>query len=163
MTLVELVRLLADHLCTAIVVTDTLLDTPGPFVLYANPAFCRMTGYGQDEIVGYSPRMLQGRGTSEFSIRVLERTLRGGKRFHGVLTNYRKSGEPYLCELDVRPMLGPDATPQAFIAFEREVIRPRGRPSEKGLSRFKPVGPVDEVLQAVPGLAPFSPDLDEAA
>jgi PAS domain S-box-containing protein len=162
MTFDQLVRLLADHLGTGIVLTDTALDSPGPLIRYANPAFCQMAGYAAEEIVGHSPRMLQGKGTNALSVRTLERTLRNGKRFHGVLTNYRKSGEPYLCEIDVRPIFGRDATPDAYIAFEREVTRPRGRPREKGLSRFKPVNAADEMLEGLPGLAPFSPGVDVA-
>jgi len=56
------------------------------------------------------------------------------------LTNYRKAGEAYLCEIDVRPIRGPDGQPTAFIAFEREVVRRRGRPSQGGAGRYRPLG-----------------------
>ncbi len=62
----------------------------------------------------------------------------GRGRFLGCLRNYRKSGEEYLCEIDVRPILGRDGVLQAFIAFEREVVRRRGRPTEGGTRRYRP-------------------------
>src|SRR5215207_1565467 len=120
MTLDELVRLFAEPLTTGIVLTDATLDSPGPVIRYANPAFCRLTGYAAEDLLGRSPRMLQGKDTQPLTLRSVSRALRAGTRFHGVLANRRKSGEAYLCEIDVRPIDGHDGV-TGFIAFEREV------------------------------------------
>lgn len=141
MTIVELVRLLAEPLSTALVLTDTDLERPGPTILYANPTFARMSGYTAAEMLGTSPRLLQGPGTNQQVTRLIARKLRAEGRFHGVLENYRKSGEAYLCEIDVRPLLGRDGEPLAFLAFEREVVRRRGRPSRDLAGRFRPIAP----------------------
>ena len=125
----ELVRLFAEPLELAVLVTDFDLDRPGPTILYANPAFARMSGYTVPEVLGGSPRRLQGPGTSHEAARAVTRQFRTGRRFRGVLENYRKSGEAYLCDIDVRAILRPDGRPTAFIAFELEVVRRRGRPS----------------------------------
>ena len=138
MTIVELVRLFAEPLATAVVLTDVDLEQPGPTVLYVNPAFARMSGYAEAEVVGQSPRLLQGARTNRQLTRLVARKLRADGRFHGVLENYRRSGEAYLCELDVRPILGRDGEPLAFIAFEREVVRRRGRPSREAAGRYAP-------------------------
>jgi PAS domain S-box-containing protein len=140
MTVVELVRLFAEPLDTAVVLTDVDLERPGPTVLYVNPAFARMSGYARSEIVGNSPRLLQGEGTRRELTRLVARKLLAEGRFYGVLKNYRSSGEAYLCELDVRALQGGDGQPLAFIAFEREVVRRRGRPSRDGVGRYTPVG-----------------------
>jgi PAS domain S-box-containing protein len=154
MTLDELVRLFAEQLTTGILLTDAALDSPGPTICYANPAFCRLTGYAAEELLGRSPRMLQGRDTQAMAVRSLSRALRGSARFHGVLANYRKSGESYLCEMDVRPIHCRNGTPERFVAFEREVVRARGRPREHGFSRFRPVLPPDAVFDSEIGLLP---------
>jgi PAS domain S-box-containing protein len=140
MTLVELVRLFAEQLDTAVVLTDVDLERPGPTVLYVNPAFTRMSGYAGSEVVGNSPRLLQGEGTRRELTRLVARKLLAEGRFHCVLKNYRCSGEAYLCELDVRAVHGRDGQPLAFIAFEREVVRRRGRPSRDGVGRYTPLG-----------------------
>jgi PAS domain S-box-containing protein len=156
MTLDELVRVFAEHLTTGVVLTDATLDDPGPVIRYANPAFCRMTGYAAEEVLGSSPRMLQGRETQALTLRGLSRALRGGSRFHGVLVSYRRSGEAYLCEVDVRPIHGRHGTIESYIAFQREVVRSRGRPREDGFGRFKPVLE-DTAVDPVGGpLAPFA-------
>lgn len=138
MELADLVRLFAEPLDIAIVLTDVDLDRPGPTVLYANPAFSRLSGYAPEEVVGGTPRMLQGPGTNREATRHLPRLLLSEGRFLGCLQNYRKDGNPYLCEIDVRPILSRDGAPQAFIAFEREVVRRRGRPSGGGTRRYRP-------------------------
>ncbi|KQQ19501.1 histidine kinase [Methylobacterium sp. Leaf122] len=139
MTIAELVRLFAEPLGVAVVLTDCDLERPGPTILYANPAFARMSGYAAAEVLGSSPRVLQGPGTNQQATRLVARTLSGGGRFHGVLENYRKDGEAYLCEIDVRPICGAEGRPVAFIAFEREVVRRRGRPSQGAAGRYRPV------------------------
>lgn len=139
MTIVELVKLFAEPLDVAVIVTDCDLERPGPTILYANPAFALMSGYEVPEVVGSSPRLLQGVGTNRLAARAVTRNLRAADRFHGVLENYRKAGEAYLCEIDVRPIRGPDGQPAAFIAFEREVVRRRGRPSQDGAGRYRPL------------------------
>ncbi|MGY2050744.1 PAS domain-containing protein [Methylobacterium sp. JK268] len=142
MDLIDLVRLFAEPLDLAVIVTDADLVPPGPAVLYANPAFARLSGYPAEEWRGASPRRLQGPGTNREVAGSVRRALRTEGRFLGCLQNYRKDGEAYLCEIDVRPLLGREGRPEAFIAFEREVVRRRGRPSRHGMGRFSTIAPV---------------------
>jgi PAS domain S-box-containing protein len=143
-TIAELVGLFAESLDVAVVVTDCDLNRPGPTILYANPAFTRMSGYGAAEVLGGSPRLLQGVGTSPEATRSIARSLRATGGFQGVLQNYRKSGEAYLCEIDVRPICGRDGSVQAFMAFEREVVRRRGRPTRNGAGRYRAATACDQ-------------------
>ena len=46
----------------AVIITDNQLDPPGPHIEYVNPAFTEMTGYTEEEVLGQTPRLLQGRG-----------------------------------------------------------------------------------------------------
>lgn len=47
----------------SILVTDADLERPGPIIVYANPAFERMTGWSARDVIGESPRILQGAKT----------------------------------------------------------------------------------------------------
>jgi len=44
----------------SVLVTTTDLDPPVPAIVYVNPAFEKMTGWSKKEIIGKSPRILQG-------------------------------------------------------------------------------------------------------
>lgn len=145
------VALFADRLATAVVVTSSGLAAPGPIIRYVNPSFLRLTGYERHEILGRSPRMLQGRRTRT---EVMRDALAGRGSCHTVVTNYRKNGEPYLCEIDIRPIRDADGNVQAFVAFEREVVRRRGRPRAGLGGRF---GVLDErTADELPGVFHWS-------
>jgi PAS domain S-box-containing protein len=127
MALEDLIAALTGESQTAVVVTDGDLSHPGPTILYVNQAFERMTGYGSAELVGRSPRLLQGEKTSLATRRALARALREGKRMKVALINYRKSGEPYRCEVEVFPILDKGGALVNAVALEREVRRRPGR------------------------------------
>src|SRR3712207_6052015 len=104
MRLEDLVDLFAHDLATSVVVTGPDLDPPGPTIRYLNDAFLLMSGYGRHELLGRSPRSLQGSETNPLLRRELGRALRSGKAFHCIVTNYRKSREAYLCEIVTMPL-----------------------------------------------------------
>ena len=83
MTIVELLKVFAEPLDVAVLVTDIDLERPGPTILYANPAFARMSGYTAHEVLGNSPRLLQSSGTNSEATRMVARSLRAEGRFRG--------------------------------------------------------------------------------
>jgi len=135
MSLRDLIAALADNLDVAVVLTDGQLAPPGPGILYVNATFERMTGFDQDEILGENPRIFQGPGTSLAARKQMARALRNGERHSTTLVNYRKSGEAYLCAIDVFPILGPDGALLNAVALEREVERRPGRRPAARVSR----------------------------
>lgn len=146
-----LVALLAEHHPAAVVLTDAA-PPPGPFLLFCNRAFERLTGYARAELVGRSPRLLQGAATERRLAARIGTAVRAGRATRVVLTNHRRGGEAYLCDILIRP-LGRDPTsgrPTHFLAFEREVLRRRGRPLSDGSGRFDPVDPA--LAAVAPGL-----------
>lgn len=132
MSLIQLISALAGDSDLAVVVTDGLLLASGPQIRYVNAAFERLTGYASQELIGANPRILQGPATSLAARKRLSKALRAGERHTTTLMNYRKSGEPYRCEIEVFPLLTPDGAPFAAVALEREVPRARGRRPSKG-------------------------------
>lgn len=138
MTAFELIRAFAHDATVGIVVTDPMIEMPGPTILYANAAFCRLVGHELDDIVGGSPRFMQGRETRRETLDVFHRALAAGERFHGYLTNYRPDGTKYRVEIDCRPLRAADGRIENFVAFEREVLRRIGRPAGSAAGRYEP-------------------------
>ena len=127
MSLRDLIAALADDLDIGVLVTDGQLTAPGPHIVYVNTTFERMTGFDRTEILGKNPRIFQGPGTSLAARKRLARALRNGERHSTTLVNYRKSGEAYLCAIDVFPIVTPAGELISAIALEREVERRPGR------------------------------------
>lgn len=63
MTALEFIRALAQDAAIGIVVTDAVIEAPGPTILYANPAFGRLVGRDSYDVLGQSPRFMQGKET----------------------------------------------------------------------------------------------------
>jgi len=76
--------------------TTSNLDEPGPQIIYVNPAFSRLTGYQRQELVGQTPRILQGEETSRETLRRLREALGRGDPFEDEAVNYRKDGTPFI-------------------------------------------------------------------
>lgn len=138
-TLLELIRLLVHDHSLACVVTDAA-PRPGPYIVYVNPAFVRMSGYTAPEVDGRSPRMFHGKATERAIVQRMREAVASLRPVRGVVTNYRKEGQSYLCEIAIHPVWDGQGQLAHFLAFEREVLRRRGRPAaDRG--RFVPTDP----------------------
>ena len=89
-------------------------------IVYANPAFERMTGYGVAELVGRTPAMLRsGLHEADF-YRELWGALLAGREFRAVFANLRKDGAPYYEDKIIRPLLDEHGTATHFISYGRD-------------------------------------------
>lgn len=97
------------------------LDEPGPVIVYANDAFLRNTGYEREEVIGRTPRFLQGADTSRTELDRVRQALRLRQPVRAELVNYTKDGRPFLVELEIAPV--PDAAGRVthFVAVHRDV------------------------------------------
>jgi PAS domain S-box-containing protein len=107
----------------ALVITDAALDLPGPVIRYANVHFQAVTGYPAAELLGRSPRLLQGPDSDRAELHRLRRELEANRRFIGATVNYRKDGTPYLNEWVVLPILGPDGAVTHWLSIQRDATR----------------------------------------
>jgi len=112
----ELVAAAVDQAAETILVTD-----PTPVVLYANPAVTRSSGYRLDEILGHNPRMFSsGLHDRAFYAGMWEH-LSGGRSWHGVLVNRRKTGELYEEDTTITPVHDEDGALVAYVAVKHDL------------------------------------------
>ncbi|MDP9480892.1 MAG: PAS domain-containing protein [Actinomycetota bacterium] len=104
-----LLRSILENANDAVLVTEGgPIDEPGPRVVYTDAAFSRTTGYSYEEIVGRSPRVLQGPGTDRAKLDEVRTALETGGSVRTELLNYRNDGTPFWVELDIVPVFGED-------------------------------------------------------
>ncbi len=120
----------------AVLVTEAgPLDEPGPRIVYANEAFEAMTGYREAEVLGKTPRILQGTETEEAVLGSLRTALEAGEHWQGETVNYRKDGTPYVVQWNVAPVTGEGGEIQHWVSVQRDVTEERER--EEQLRRQK--------------------------
>ena len=81
------------------------IDAPdGPRIVYVNDAFTRRTGHTAAEVLGKTPRLLQGPGTQRAELDRIRAALGRWEPVRAELINYTKSGEEFWVELDIVPL-----------------------------------------------------------
>ncbi|MEZ5690284.1 MAG: ATP-binding protein [Rickettsiales bacterium] len=104
-----------------IVITKANLDNDGPKIVYVNEAFSKITGYRANEVIGKTPRILQGEQTNRETLLAIKNCLLEGKPFKGELLNYRKDGEPYWLDIGIVPVRDMEGKITHFAAIERDI------------------------------------------
>ncbi len=89
----DILQVLATNAYDSILITDATKDTK---IIYANQAFTILTGYDASEVIGKTPRILQGAATDRKVITRLTDSLKIGGRFEGKAINYKKNGTPFI-------------------------------------------------------------------
>jgi PAS domain S-box-containing protein len=107
----------------SILVTAANLELPGPTIVYANPAFERMTGWSKEEIVGQSPRVLQGPNTDRSIFNDLKQRLLHGETWEARTSNYRKDGQEFIMEWSIAPIRDDDGVIHQYVAVQRDVTK----------------------------------------
>lgn len=120
----ESLRLLAtavENAETGVMITGPDLDAPGPEIQYVNEAMTRITGYAEDELVGSTPRLLQGPDTERAVLDELRTKVEAGESFEGQTVNYRKDGTPYHLRWKVTPIAGEDGEVTHYVSVQEDV------------------------------------------
>jgi len=111
-----LLQVLAENSFDSVLITDASAEGK---IIYANESFKRLTGHEPSDIIGKTPRILQGPATDPKVIARLTDALRSGGGFEGKAINYKKDGTPFIMYWRVLPIqVGKKIT--AWLAIQRE-------------------------------------------
>ena len=112
----SVLQVIAINSYDSIMITDATKDAK---IIYANKAFKTLTGYDPAEVIGKTPRILQGAATDKTVIARLVDALKTDGRFEGKAINYKKNGTPFIMYWRVLPVKVGNKT-RLWVAIQRE-------------------------------------------
>lgn len=96
-----------------------------PHIVFVNDAFEHHTGYGRDEVLGQTPRMLLGPepAPAPDEFRRMSAALMHKRQVRSELMIYRKDGSSFWLELEIVLVLAPSGEPTHWVAVGRDVTQ----------------------------------------
>ncbi len=106
----------------AVVITEAEpVQLPGPHIVYVNQAFTRMLGYQPEEVVGQTPRILQGVNTDPDTLAKIRSNLKEWKPVLVEIINYHKNGSEVWIELSIFPVEDQMGHYHYWVAIQRNI------------------------------------------
>ncbi|MER3434005.1 MAG: hypothetical protein C4288_11370 [Leptolyngbya sp. ERB_1_1] len=103
----------------AVIITDA--NPENPQISYVNAAFVQMSGYAAEEVIGKTPRILQGERTDRALLSKVKRAIREGRSIQVELVNYRKDRSEYWVDLNVVPITNARGVITHYVAVQRDI------------------------------------------
>lgn len=114
----KLLQLVIDASNEGIVVAEQEGDDN--ILIYANPAFERLTGYSNEEIL-WDCRFLQSGDRDQPALELIREAVRTRKPCRHIIRNYRKDGTHFWNELSISPVFNESDQLTYFIGVQKDV------------------------------------------
>ncbi len=106
----------------AVMITEAEpFDAPGPKIVYVNAAFCKMTGYTESEVIGKTPRILQGPKTDWNELNRLKEAMKKWEPCEITTINYKKNGEEFWINFSISPVANEKGWFTHWISIDKDV------------------------------------------
>ncbi|HTO50378.1 MAG TPA: diguanylate cyclase [Burkholderiales bacterium] len=90
-------------------------------IVWVNDAFCRLSGYGRDEVIGRTPGLLKSGKQSPDFYRDLWETIASGRTWQGELVERRRDGSLWTANQVITPLLDESGRVTHFVAIQHDV------------------------------------------
>ncbi len=112
-----------SHLNDVLIITKAEpIDAPdGPFIVFANGAVSKHTGYALEELLGKTPRMLQGPKTQRDRLDAMRKSMEAWQPHRTELINYTKSGEEVWIEIEIVPVADDTGFFTHWVSVQRDI------------------------------------------
>lgn len=112
----------------AVVITNA--RDPGFPVVYVNPAFSQITGYGSEEVEGQSLGFLIGEGSEDDDIERIKAAVREHRSVSVTMRSYRKDGAPFWYQLFLSPVRDDEGEITHFVAVINDISEKKEQDEE---------------------------------
>lgn len=103
------------------------IDPPGPRIVWMNDAFSQLTGYTREDLIGQTPRILQGEETSRAALDRVRTALNQGEPVQAETVNYRKDGSSYIVSWQIAPVFNEANELTHWVSIQHDVTEQRRR------------------------------------
>ena len=104
-----------------IVCKSESIDEPWPLIVYVNHAFEKETGYSAEEVIGKTPRILQGPKTDKATLKKIHDALNKWQPIREEVLNYKKNGEEFWVSLTIFPIANKDGWFTHWVSIQRNI------------------------------------------
>jgi PAS domain S-box-containing protein len=116
-------RLAVSHQALRAVSDGVVITDAARCITEVNDAFCRITGYSRDEVMGLHCSFLQGPQTDADTVAAMNRAVQACEPFAGEVLNVRKNGELFWNELSIAPIYDDQQQLTHYIGTLRDISR----------------------------------------
>ena len=109
-------KMAVDQAAESILITE-----PDGRIVYVNPAFVKITGYGRSEVLGKTPRILKSGKHDAAYFAALWGTIARGEVWSGQITNRRKDGSLYEEMVVISPVRDSPGSIVNYVALQRDM------------------------------------------
>ncbi|HXH71859.1 MAG TPA: CHASE domain-containing protein [Mariprofundaceae bacterium] len=88
---------------------------------YVNPAFCRITGYSEDEVLGKTPGLLKSGVQGELLYESMWGSISGGKTWQGRVVDRKKDGSFYPAMLTISPITNDAGEITNYVGIQQDL------------------------------------------
>ncbi|WP_369302853.1 PAS domain-containing protein [Pseudomonas sp. N2-5-1-1] len=115
----ELLKLMIETSDDGIVIAEQEGDEH--ILIYANPAFMRLTGYSTDETLYQDCRFLQGDDRDQAGLVAIREAIKSHQPCRQIIRNYRKDGSAFWNELSITPVFNKADQLTYYIGIQKDV------------------------------------------
>ena len=145
----RLMRRIVEATSDVVLITEAEpVDLPGPRIVYCNPAFEHETGYTLAEVMGKTPRLLQGPGTSDAGRATIRAALEAWRPVRQEMLNYRKDGSSFWTDLQITPLADSTGWFTHWVSIQRDITADR----EAALRLAATIAERDALIEHMPGV-----------
>lgn len=122
----RLMETAVDNAADSVIITEAQpIDEPGPRIVYVNDAVEQYTGYSEEELIGETPRILQGEGTGRDGLDRIREALENWGEVRETVLNYTKDGTPFWNEIYIAPIADETGWYTHWVSVQRDVTEQR--------------------------------------
>lgn len=90
-------------------------------ILYVSKAFCRISGYSEEELIGNNHRIVRHSDMPSSIYKSLWETVQAGKEWQGEIKNKRKDGSFYWVDVSVLPNFNDNGEIDSYTAVRQDI------------------------------------------